>query len=117
MRTNCVNCGAAIDTSVTKCPFCGTSYFDLTSIDFSSPSPAYFHLKIPSSHGDLLMTMLARPKLEDMTIEEDGMKITGGRGEALWWYTSEKRVALGISIHPVPMPDNNTLFTVELGRS
>lgn len=33
--TNCVNCGSAKDVNETVCPFCGTSYFDLTDIDLS----------------------------------------------------------------------------------
>lgn len=33
--TNCVNCGSAKDVNESVCPFCGTSYFDLTDIDLS----------------------------------------------------------------------------------
>ena len=33
--TNCVNCGSAKEVSASVCPFCGTSYFDLTDIDLS----------------------------------------------------------------------------------
>lgn len=37
--TNCVNCGAAIESHIEKCPFCGTSYFDFTNIDFNRAEP------------------------------------------------------------------------------
>ena len=45
MRTNCVNCGAAIDIDEQKCPFCGTSYFDLTDIDFTASDPVAVRMK------------------------------------------------------------------------
>ena len=32
-RTNCVNCGGAIDSDIAKCPFCGTSYVDMSPAD------------------------------------------------------------------------------------
>ena len=34
---NCVNCGAPIENDTVKCPYCGTSYFDFTDINISSP--------------------------------------------------------------------------------
>ena len=36
--TNCVNCGSAKEVSAAVCPFCGTSYFDLTDIDLGERS-------------------------------------------------------------------------------
>ena len=32
---NCPNCGAPNDPHLNKCPYCGTSYFDLTAIDIA----------------------------------------------------------------------------------
>lgn len=34
---NCKNCGAPIDIKSNKCPFCGTSYFDLSDIEIDKP--------------------------------------------------------------------------------
>ena len=31
--TNCINCGASKEVSDLQCPFCGTKYADLTTID------------------------------------------------------------------------------------
>lgn len=44
-NTNCPNCGAVIDTSLNKCPYCGTSYFDLTGIDFENHKPIYLKIQ------------------------------------------------------------------------
>ena len=30
---NCPNCGAALESNICKCPYCGTSYFDISAID------------------------------------------------------------------------------------
>lgn len=39
---NCINCSAPIDLDATKCPYCGTSYYDLSVIPFNKK----FALKI-----------------------------------------------------------------------
>ena len=80
MRTNCVNCGAAIDTDVCKCPFCGTSYFDLTAIDFTSNEPVVLKLKAPSTRGTVLVSMLALPKLGEINQTVDNVCCYDGRG-------------------------------------
>ena len=37
---NCINCGAPIEHNTTKCPYCNTSYFDFTNIDFDNKDSA-----------------------------------------------------------------------------
>lgn len=32
-KTNCINCGAAKEANDLQCPFCGTKYIDLATID------------------------------------------------------------------------------------
>lgn len=34
---NCENCGAPIDMETSKCPYCGTSYFDFSNIELDAP--------------------------------------------------------------------------------
>ena len=41
---NCINCGAPFDVELNKCPYCGTSYFDMSCLDLDSGKP--FALKI-----------------------------------------------------------------------
>lgn len=71
MRTNCVNCGAAIETDAVKCPFCGTSYFDLTAIDFTSSDPVALRLRLPGQGGTFLISMLATPHFETLEDQWD----------------------------------------------
>ena len=49
---NCPNCAAPYDVSLNKCPYCGTSYFDMSCIDIDSLEP--FYLKIRT--GGLVIT-------------------------------------------------------------
>lgn len=49
---NCPNCAAPYDVSLNKCPYCGTSYFDMSCIDIDSLEP--FYLKIRT--GGLTIT-------------------------------------------------------------
>lgn len=36
---NCINCGAPFNIELNKCPYCGTSYFDMSCLDLDSGKP------------------------------------------------------------------------------
>lgn len=44
-KTNCVNCGAAKEASDLQCPFCGTKYIDLATIDLFRDDTLYLQFK------------------------------------------------------------------------
>ena len=44
-KTNCINCGAAKEVSDLKCPFCGTEYTDISTIELFSGKPLFIQLK------------------------------------------------------------------------
>lgn len=113
MRTNCVNCGAAIDTDINKCPFCGTSYYDLTAIDFDSKDPVACSFRMPHSNGKLIMTMLAVPSLEDVSMETQTADILSPMGYKLAVYDISRSMNIGVKFSPVTKPDN-TLFHLSL---
>lgn len=48
---NCPNCGAPYDIELNKCPYCGTSYFDLNCLQISGEP---FYLKIRTVDGRIL---------------------------------------------------------------
>lgn len=47
-KTNCINCGAAKEVTEIKCPFCGTVYLDMTTIDFFHHTPVILKFVDPS---------------------------------------------------------------------
>jgi len=64
---NCPNCGAALDSAVCKCLYCGTSYFDISAIDINGDAP--FYLKMRTRKGDKLaiVTTLVQVSTLDIT--------------------------------------------------
>ena len=94
-KTNCINCGAAKDTAEIRCPFCGTTYLDLTAIDFSSDAPVVCQFVLPETYqiqgieGKLVMSMMAIPKLEEMREETEDIVMEEQKDEKLESATEE----------------------------
>lgn len=102
-KTNCVNCGAAKDMSELKCPFCGTTYLDLTAIDFDSGDPVVCQFVLPHS-GRTVMSMLARPMLEEFSVMYDTPYTIEGFGKRPYVQTAPD-INVGILFKPLEKPD------------
>lgn len=80
-QTNCPNCSAPYDLELTKCPYCGTNYFDLSFIDFDATDP--FYIKIKRTFKDQnreypgILTIRVLPEIMEAHIEEEEHCITG----------------------------------------
>lgn len=71
--TNCINCGSAKETTATVCPFCGTSYFDMTDVDLSADrKPCVVRFKFQNS----IFQMKAFITLAELTIQPDYLDVT-----------------------------------------
>lgn len=57
---NCPNCGAALDSAVCKCSYCGTSYFDISAIDIDSGTPFYLKIRTKIAGKPAIVTTLVR---------------------------------------------------------
>ena len=118
-KTNCINCGAAKDTSEIKCPFCGTTYLDLTAIDFDSCKPVVCEFVMPSQFrmGDskrrVVRSMLAIPQLETITQTANTIDIVGGYGRRLSTVTTGYDIDIGVSFKPVERPDTKSMFILK----
>lgn len=110
-KTNCVNCGAAKDTSEIRCPFCGTTYLDLTAIDFSSGEPVVCQFVLPKQfrYGDgdgrVVMSMLAMPVLDEICMTNDVVEVTTLEDSMRRYIPSALNVNVGISFKPVMQKD------------
>lgn len=109
MRTNCVNCGAAIDSNADKCPFCETSYYDLTAIDFGSQKPVACRFKMPYTNGNIIITTLAVPSLDKISMTTETQDIYGGFGSRVASVVASRTFDIGVSFLPVAKP-NGTIF-------
>lgn len=73
-QTNCPNCGAPYDAQLTKCPYCGTNYFDLSFIDMDSTEPFYIKIKKSFVYKNRIMpciiSMKVLPQHRGLNIEQ-----------------------------------------------
>lgn len=124
-KTNCINCGAAKDTNEIKCPFCGTTYLDLTAIDFASGDPVVCEFILPFScetvnspcklkrHGKMVMSMLAVPQLEEISQTANHVDVFGGC-ERIYSFIDSWDVNVGVSFKPVERKNSKTLFELRV---
>lgn len=111
-KTNCINCGAAKDTNEIKCPFCGTTYLDLTAIDFSSDDPVVCNFVLPHKKDRIILSMIARPHLEEISQTENKVNVYGSGGNKLCELTSSIDMNIGISFKPIAKP-NGVLYDLK----
>ena len=105
---NCPNCGAPNDPHLNKCPYCGTSYFDFTSIDIADGKPMFLKIKV----GDRIITQLVYPD-PDITVEcnVESQDIIVPNGLLTKIYTSIS-CTTDIRFHSVP-DEHNHIYTIE----
>lgn len=94
-KRNCPNCAAPYDVLLNKCPYCGTSYFDMSAIDIDSHEPFYLKIK---SHG-LYVTQLVVPNSANIEMRSDDVYVMGGSGRQIGAFRT------GVSL------DTNITFT------
>lgn len=99
---NCPNCGAPYEVHLSKCPYCGTSYFDMSALDFNNQEP--FYLKFRA--GDMVVTQLVRPCLNDvsMDISRDEVDVTGFGNKRICSFIRNYSVKTNISFEAVKDP-------------
>ena len=120
-KTNCINCGAAKDVDEIKCPFCGTTYLDLTAIDFDSGKPVVCQFVMPgmfrgNDGGRMIMSMLAIPQLDEISQTANRVDVCDVRGFTHSFVDSYD-INIGVSFKPVTRPDHQTIaeFKYEAG--
>lgn len=115
-KTNCINCGAAKDTSEIKCPFCGTTYLDMTSIDFASGDPVVCQFILPGcGDGRMIMSMLAVPQLNEISVEHEYTSFYGDvHHTPLATVCTGTDMRLGVEFRPVVMHDKKDIYEIRL---
>lgn len=69
MQRNCPNCAAPYDIEFNKCPYCGTSYYDLSALDLSAREPFYLKIKVDMNGRPCYITQLVRPRVDNTLME------------------------------------------------
>lgn len=96
-KTNCINCGAAKDTEEIKCPFCGTSYFDLTAIDLDESLPVALTVR----KGQMVIRMLALPELKTVELAEENIQVFGQHGSVVGQITKSRSAAVELGFRAI----------------
>ena len=113
---NCPNCGAPYDIELNKCPYCDTSYYDLSALDLTAREPFYLKIKTELNGQPCYITQLVRYK-PDMSIEisNETVDYYGNYGCLIGTYTSSRTMTTNISFEAVTSPTHKNLCTIEIG--
>lgn len=114
-QRNCPNCGAPYDVDLNKCPYCGTSYYDLSALDLTAREPFYLKIKTEMNGMPCCITQLVRPCV-DMSIDfssetVDAYDLSGG---IICSYTRSHTMTTNISFEAVTSPTHKNLCTIEI---
>lgn len=115
MNKNCPNCGAPYNTQLNKCPYCGTSYFDLSALDLTNREPFYLKIKTNINEHDYYITQLVRPNCEtEIVFEQNETYAYGGLGGTkLISFQKEPTLKTNLSFEAIS-DKNKNLMTVEV---
>ena len=112
---NCPNCGAPYDIALNKCPYCGTSYYDMSALDFSTNEPFYLKIKTTINGMPCYITQLVRPTA-DLSIElsSETVDYYDGYGSVMNSVVSSQSLTTNIAFQAVTLPGRNNLLTLEI---
>lgn len=106
---NCPNCGAPITPYSYKCEYCGTYVFDTCSWDLDSNKPCYIRFKI----NNKIITALAKPKVDAITIDSDTVYASDGFGNPMATYHTNKTCDINMKFECIEDRGNNFLFRIQ----
>lgn len=111
-KTNCCNCGAALDIFAPKCKFCGTKNVNMTEIDLASGEAANFIFKLPNNikntkGNEVYLSMLAVPELQTIQTTNDTTSIHGGWGSPEIAFVNNSSLEMGINLRAITNMHND----------
>ena len=120
-QTNCPNCGAPYDSCLTKCPYCGTNYFDLSFINMDAVSPFYIKLNKSIIYNNHVVpcywTICVVPSTDSvqLTTQTEYDEVRDGRNAVLFRTLSKEKTLLTLNFVGVPDKKGNVLTMLTQG--
>lgn len=109
-QRNCPNCGAPYKTELSTCPYCGTSYFDMSAIDINDCKPFYLKLKM----GNMVFTSKVIVKSDVQIIfNEESYDAIGRYGDEVGRISVNRNIDIDMHFKSVYDP-NRILCTLEV---
>ena len=112
-KTNCCNCGAALDIFAPKCEFCGTKNVNMTELDLASGEAANFIFKLPNNitvNDNMYMSMLAVPELQTIEMTSEPTYIYGGWNNTRLACIDNYSLTMGLNLRAVSRDDNSLCY-------
>lgn len=107
MKRNCINCGAVVLSGIDKCPYCGTSYFDFSSIDFDENKPIILRIK----YKGMIIEQLVVPEISSIQMERNTTDIVRGMGNIkVNQFINSENITTNITFCNIPQ--NNKIMKV-----
>ena len=118
-KTNCKNCGAALDIFSPKCAFCGTKNINMTDIDLASGEAANFIFKLPNNiknakGEEVYLSMLAVPELQTLQITNDTTNLYGGWGDNELAFVNNYSLEMGLNLRAVANVHDNSICNLTI---
>lgn len=112
---NCPNCGHPILAEENKCPYCDTSYFDISAIDLSEEKPFYLKIKVKDSDGrSVIITQLVKPSFGKMTFSSNYTEARGWKcNKELTRWAEHPTITTGINFIAIPNKNDNLIVITE----
>ena len=115
---NCINCGAPFNIELNKCPYCGTSYFDMSCLDLDSGKPFALKIKTKINGKNRFITQMVRP-LNNLSIEvsQEYDEIYGGFGGAkksYGKYICGQSAKTNLSLEAIMLPNQKEILRIEV---
>lgn len=112
---NCINCGAPFNIELNKCPYCGTSYFDMSCLDLDSGKPFALKIKTKINGKNCFITQMVRP-LNNLSIEVSQYydEIYGGFDGVKKSYICGQSVKTNLSLEAAMLPSQKEILRIEV---
>ena len=116
-QRNCPNCAAPYDIELNKCPYCGTSYYDLSALDFSAREPFYLKIKVDMNGKPCYITQLVRPRTDNISMEFNSniVEYRSGIGNMVTKVVRSNSLVTNLSFEAVVTDTHKNLYTIARG--
>lgn len=104
---NCPNCGAPYDVGLSKCPYCGTSYFDLSCLQIGDEP---FYLKIKDPARGIVITQKCCLRDVNITVESHNTYADSQFGYKPFSVCTSRDLTIDLSLEAIA--ENNKFMTV-----
>ena len=111
---NCPNCGAPYEVDQNKCAYCGTSYFDMSAINFTDGEPFYLKFKMDFNGQECYVTQLVKPRIGGISFESESVDMVDACGRTILTTMVSKSVVTDIQFVAIQAPGSKELLTVQI---